>query len=357
MTDTACVLAGDVGGTNLRVAAVASDGTILHRLSVETPQSGVAADIERAIVTAAQSCIEAVSDTCRPTGFGLALAALVNYRESLIISSPNLPELNSHPLAANISRELGIKVVLENDATAAAIGEHWLGASADADHSIFITLGTGVGGGLILNGKAFRGADGTAGEVGHICVEPEGVECGCGSHGCLEQYASATAIIRMAQERGLAADTSTAAAVYAAAKADNTTAIGIFDDMGRYLGLGLASLVNVLNPELIVIGGGVARAWDLFIDSLRNEIVARAFSHPGSRVRLIRASLGDSAGILGAAQSCLRRRSVACNNASLCYILSLSCNAWDVLGGFRAHFLFWLLKRCKTAPSSRELTR
>ena len=303
MTDTAWVLAGDVGGTNLRVAAVAGDGAILHRLSVETPQSGVAADIENAIVSAARSCSEAVPNDSPPTGFGLALAALVNYRESLIISSPNLPELNSHPLAVNVSDKLGIKVVLENDATAAAIGEHWLGASADADHSIFITLGTGVGGGLILNGDAFRGADGTAGEIGHICVEPEGVQCGCGSHGCLEQYASATAIIRMAKERGLVADHSlTAASVYAAGKSGDTTAIGIFRDVGRYLGLGLAGLVNVLNPELIVIGGGVAKGWDLFIDPLRSELAARAFSHPGNRVRLMRASLGDSAGIFGAAR-------------------------------------------------------
>ena len=303
MTDTACVLAGDVGGTNLRVAAVASDGSILHRLSVDTPQSGVAADVENAIVAAASSCVEAVSAKCRPTGFGLALAALVNYREGLIFSSPNIPELNSHPLAANISSRIGMKVVLENDATAAAIGEHWLGASVEADHSVFITLGTGVGGGLILNGCAFRGADGTAGEVGHICVEPDGVQCGCGSHGCLEQYASATAILRMAEERGLPSDAScTSAAVYSAAKAGNSTAVGIFRDMGRYLGLGLASLVNVLNPELIVIGGGVAHSWDLFIDSLRTEITARAFHHPANRVRLIRASLGDSAGILGAAR-------------------------------------------------------
>jgi glucokinase len=303
MTDTACVLAGDVGGTNLRVAAVAGDGTILHRLSVDTPQTGDASDIEHAIVAAARSCIGAVSGNCRPKGFGLALAALVNYRESLILSSPNLPELNSHPLAANISRQLGINVVLENDATAAAIGEHWLGASANAEHSIFITLGTGVGGGLILNGDVFRGADGTAGEVGHICVEPDGIQCGCGSHGCLEQYASATAIIRMAKERGLVLDAPvTSVGVYASAKSDDTTAIGIFKDMGRYLGLGLASLVNVLNPELIVVGGGVARGWDLFIHSVNAEIAARAFEHPGRRVRLIQASLGDSAGILGAAR-------------------------------------------------------
>ena len=303
MTDTTCVLAGDVGGTNLRVAAVASDGSILHRYSVDTPQTGVAADIEGAIVVAARSCIDAVSGKCRPTGFGLALAALVNYRESSILSSPNLPELNSYPLAANLSSQLGLTVVLENDATAAAIGENWLGASADAQHSIFITLGTGVGGGLILNGEVFRGADGTAGEVGHICVEPDGIQCGCGSHGCLEQYTSATAILRMAKERGLPCDAVlTAADVYAVAKAGDATAIGIFNDMGCYLGLGLASLVNVLNPELIVIGGGVARGWDLFIDPVRAEITARAFKHPGQRVQLIQASLGGSAGILGAAR-------------------------------------------------------
>ncbi|HKP71030.1 MAG TPA: ROK family protein [Pyrinomonadaceae bacterium] len=305
MTETSCVLAGDVGGTNLRVAVVANDGSILHRLSVDTPQTGDISDIEHAIHTAALSCIEAVSDKCRPVAFGLALAALVNYRESLILSSPNLPELNSHPLAANLSSSLGLKVVLENDAMAAAIGEHWLGASAEAEHSIFITLGTGVGGGLILNGEPFRGADGTAGEVGHICVEPDGVQCGCGSHGCLEQYGSATAIIRMAKERGFTLDGDrplTAAGVYGAGKSGDQVAIGIFRDMGRYLGLGLASLVNVLNPELIVIGGGVARGWDLFIHSINTEIATRAFKHPGRRVRLIQASLGDSAGILGAAR-------------------------------------------------------
>lgn len=302
MTDTRCVLAGDVGGTNLRVAAVANDGTVITRHSVETPQSGLPGDIESAIIEAGRSCINDLTPGQRPIGFGLALAALVNFREGTIFSSPNLPELNSHPLAANISKALDTRVTLENDATAAAIGEHWLGSSANVDNSIFITLGTGVGGGLVLNGAPYRGADGTAGEVGHICVEPEGVDCGCGSRGCLEQYASATAITRMAGERGVGTSSTTSEQVYHMAKSGDRRALGIFRDMGTYLGLGLASLVNVLNPELIVVGGGVAKGWDLFIDAVRTEITARAFKHPGERVRLIRASLGESAGILGAAR-------------------------------------------------------
>jgi glucokinase len=238
------------------------------------------------------------------------MAALVNPREGRILSSPNLYELDEQPLAETLSRELSVKVVIENDATAAAIGEHWQGSSKSVENSIFVTLGTGIGGGLILDGRPFRGADGTAGEIGHICVEPEGWECGCGSRGCVEQYASATAIVRTAGELLTRNSSSSLASlpkltskdVYSAAMAGDQVGLETYRLMGRKLGLALSDLVDILNPELIVIGGGVAAGWDAFIGHVEAEIKTRAFKHPAETVQLVRASLGNSAGILGAAR-------------------------------------------------------
>ncbi|MEO8042427.1 MAG: ROK family protein [Acidobacteriota bacterium] len=304
------VLAGDVGGTNLRMAAVSSDGSMLCQVSEPTPKTGAADDVIDAISRVAESCIAESRIDGRPAAFGLALAALVSVCEGRALSSPNLPELNGLFLAAKLSERLNLPVVLENDATAAAIGEHWLGSSKGVESSVFVTLGTGVGGGLILDGRVYRGVDGTAGEIGHICVEPDGVRCGCGSHGCVEQYSSATAIVRMAREQleqGLASrlkvdEAFTSKDVYDAAAKGDAVSLETFRQMGRYLGIVLAGLVNVLNPELIVIGGGAAAGWDFFIEHLRSELLARAFRHPATRVRIVRASLGETAGILGAAR-------------------------------------------------------
>ncbi len=314
MGEQAYVLAGDVGGTNLRVAAVAGDGTILHQVSNPTPDSGTAADIISAIVRAARDCTDVAGLSGPPAAFGLAIAALVDSVRGQIFSSPNLPQLNKLALADDLAADLNLKVFIENDATAAAIGEDWLGAARDAAHSICVTLGTGVGGGLILDGRPYRGADGTAGEIGHICVEPDGVECGCGSRGCVEQYASATAIVRIARDMisdspesqlGRKAEL-TAKAVSDAAAVGDPVALQTFAVMGRYLGIALADLVDVLNPEVIVIGGGAAAAWPFFIDHVRAEVRSRAFPTPADRVELVRAALGDSAGILGAARVALR---------------------------------------------------
>jgi glucokinase len=298
------VLAGDVGGTNLRVAAVDFEGSILHLSETATPRDGLATDILAAIVRGAEVCVQASASP--PLSFGLAVPALINSTFGRILSSPNLPQLNGLDLADRVGERLQLKVVIENDATAAAIGEHWLGSSKAVGNSVFVTLGTGVGGGLILNGKPFRGTDGTAGEIGHICVEPDGVSCGCGSRGCVEQYASARAIARTATELARAAGTArnyqTSKDVFDAATEGDAVAIDAFRSMGRYLGIALADLVNVLNPELIAIGGGAAGAWDYFIEHVRSEIRDRAFPHPADSVRLVRASLGESAGILGAAR-------------------------------------------------------
>lgn len=304
------VLAVDLGGTNLRMAAVDREGNILYRTKHSTPKSERAEDIVSAVTEAAIECLEAVKKEGWIKAFGAALPATLNAPDGVILKAPNLPSLDSFRFSATVSDELNLPVVLENDANAAAIGENWLGAAIDAQNAICVTLGTGVGGGIIINGKIVRGADGTAGEIGHICVEPLGEPCGCGSRGCVEQYSSATAIVRLTRElenqypKSCLQNKSrlTSLDVYEAGKVGDELALEVFRKMGFYLGIALADLINVLNPEIIVIGGGAAAGWDLFINHVQDQINKRAFEEPAKRAKLVRAKLGDDAGILGAAK-------------------------------------------------------
>jgi glucokinase len=303
------VLAADLGGTNLRMAAVSSGGEIIFRNRTGTPSSGRQADIISTILEAIEECREGLGGEHEFAAFGAAVPAIVNSTDGLILRSPNLPELNGLSFASHFAKELSIPVVLENDANAAAVGENWKGASKGVGNSIHVTLGTGVGGGLIIDGKLHRGIDGTAGEIGHIAVVPDGHACGCGSVGCVEQYASATAIVRMARELMPSYSDSVLHSrtdispldVYDAGMDGDQLSLEVFRLVGTYLGIALGGLVNVLNPEAIVIGGGVSAGWELFIEHLQAEISRRAFQHPAERVRLMRSELGDDAGILGAA--------------------------------------------------------
>lgn len=304
------VLACDMGGTNLRIAAVDAGGRLLCRAEAETPRHSDASRIVDAVVSLASECRSIVGGDREIRGLGLVVPAIIHSNEGKIFSSPNLPELNGFYLSAALTEKLGLEVTLENDATAAAIGEHWLGASRGFDCSICVTLGTGVGGGIILNGEALRGPDGTAGEIGHICVEPFGVLCGCGSFGCLEQYSSASAITRMAKELKPQFPESElneesafdALTVFERGISGDPLCVEVFRLAGLYLGIALSGLINVLNPEVIVIGGGAAGGWELFIEHVRTEIRKRAFQQPAERVKIIRAALGDDAGIIGAAR-------------------------------------------------------
>ena len=306
MNDT--VIAADLGGTNLRMAVVDREGSLLYRSTRQTRGVADSEVLVEDIVEAARECLAAVTGSV--AAMGIAVPATIDFAAGIPKSSPNIPALNGLDIPRILSERLGVKTVLDNDGTAAAVGEHWLGATQNTGNSICVTLGTGVGGGLILDGKPYRGIDGTAGEIGHIGVEKDGHPCGCGSRGCLEQYSSATAIVRIAGELGSKYPDSclagkkgfSATDLYEAGTASDGLALEVFSIMGSYLGMALADLVNVLNPETIVIGGGVAGAWDLFIGPLSDEILRRSFPEPAERVKLIRAKLGDDAGILGVAR-------------------------------------------------------
>ncbi len=307
------VLAGDLGGTNLRIAAVDADGNILSRAQAVTPRHNDGSQIAKETIRLAESCRSEVGE--EPLAFGYAVPAIMSSAEGRIFSSPNLPELNGFDLRKPLSENLGIHVALENDANAAAIGENWLGSLRGHKDSICLTLGTGVGGGVIIDGKLLRGPDGTAGEIGHICVEPLGPPCGCGSNGCLEQFSSATAIVRIALELSsefpgsnwVKAESLDASVVYLKGVEGDPLSREVFRKMGYYLGIALAGLINVLNPEAIVIGGGAAKGWELFIEATKGEIRKRAFREPAERARIFRASLGNDSGLIGAASLALDR--------------------------------------------------
>lgn len=302
------VLACDLGGTNLRMAAIDRRGKILYRTKRNTPKTERAEEILLAIAESANECRKKVEGEV--LGVAIAAPATVNAEKGVILKAPNVPALDGFRIVAALEEELSVEAILENDANAAGVGENWVGASKGFENSICVTLGTGVGGGIIIDGKVLHGIDGTAGEIGHIGVEPFGAPCGCGSRGCLEQYSSATAIVRQTQEL-LAQYPKSALAgvmpltskdVYEAGQKGNELALEVFRRQGFYLGIALASLINVLNPEIIVIGGGAAAGWDLFMPHLLEQVEYRAWREPRIRAKFEKAVLGDDAGIMGAAK-------------------------------------------------------
>ena len=309
------VFAADLGGTHLRAATIDEKGRIHFRLKRNTPQAETPDEVVRALVLAVRECEE----HCAAAGKGIRAVSVVvpgsiNARAGIVVKAPNLPCLDGFNLTAALTEELKRPAILENDANAAAIGEMWQGAGRDRRTIVCVTLGTGVGGGIILDGKLWRGVNDSAAEVGHMCVDPfGGVACRCGSRGCLEVYASATAIVRMTREARPrypdsvlpASENLTSETIYRAGIKGDELALEVFRRMGVYLGIGLANLINILNPEMIVIGGGVVNGWDLFARHMNHEVAERAFPLPAAEVKIVPAECGDDAGLLGAARLAL----------------------------------------------------
>ena len=310
------VFAADLGGTHLRAATVDETGSIHFRVKHDTPRAESAAEIVQSLVAAARECLEQTTakehgKPCSIKAVSVAVPGTVNVREGIVVTVPNLRQLDGYRLTEALTAALHCPAILENDANAAAMGEMWRGAARGHSTIVCVTLGTGVGGGIILDGELWRGVDGAAAEIGHMGVDPfGGVACGCGSRGCLEVYASATAIVRMTREASprypdsslRIGENLTAETVYAAGVAGDELALEVFRRMGVYLGIGLANLINIINPEMIVIGGGVANGWNLFEKHMHQQIAERAFPLLAARVKIVRAECGDDAGLLGAAK-------------------------------------------------------
>jgi glucokinase len=307
------VCAVDLGGTNLRAATIDRDGEIHDRARSPTPRTNDASEIVSAIASVVNDCFnQAALRKSRVNTVSVVVPGSVHADTGLVVNAPNVPAIVDFGLSEALADKLQRSVLIENDANAAAVGEMWRGAAVGCQTIVCFTLGTGVGSGVILNGELWRGIDGTGGEIGHTSVDPfGGVPCKCGSFGCLEVYASATAIVRIAREllpaypqstlHTIAALDLSAKEIAAAAHRHDDCALAVFEKMATRLGVGIANVVNALNPEAIVIAGGVAAAFDLFAPRAREEMMKRAFPVPAKRCQIQKAECGDDAGLLGAA--------------------------------------------------------
>jgi glucokinase len=297
----------DVGGTKIAALRLASDGSVETAAVFPTP----ATDQEAALPAIEAAAAAVIDDDVAAIGIGMA--GLVDVRTGVLLMTPNLTWRNL-PLADPVRATFGVPVTVDNDATAAAWAESRLGASHGYERSLFVGVGTGIGGGIVAGGRIVRGAHGLAGEIGHVIVEPSGPLCGCGNRGCWEQVGSGLAIARAgaraiedhpkgAIARLAAGDPRrvTGELVTEAARAGDDVALGIFAEVGRRLGEGVAGLVNILDPEIVVIGGGASEAGEVLLAPLRAAFVA---SVEGADVRphvpIVRASLGNDAGAIGA---------------------------------------------------------
>src|SRR5215470_15073986 len=313
----------DLGGTNLRVAVVDSTGKLLEKLTTGTEVARGRDRVINEMCNDIQLLTKKFAGTGQLCGIGVGVPGIIDIRSGFLHQAPNLPGWAGYPVRDEIERRLGTRVILENDANAAAMGEKWLGAGTTVENLAMLTLGTGVGGGLILDGRIWHGMTGMAGELGHFSVQPDGTGCGCGSRGCVEQYASATAIVRMAREASLRSPELTRALrdnpefsakiVHQLALQGDEQARHIFRRVGWALGIVVAGLINALNLPMFVIGGGVASAWDAFAPAMFEEIEERSFVYrataPGNtgklerqRTIVTRALLGSDAGLFGAAR-------------------------------------------------------
>jgi glucokinase len=326
----------DLGGTNLRIAAVSQQGELMEKVTLGTRVALGKDHVIHEMCDAIRVLAVKYRNVGTLQGIGVGVPGIIDMKTGMLRESPNLPGWAGSPVQAEIEQRLGTRVILENDANVAALGEKWLGAAKHVDDMIMLTLGTGVGGGIVLEGRIWHGMTGMAGEFGHMTVEPEGPQCGCGNRGCVEQYASATAVVRMAEEAiasgrapGLARAASSdpefnAKAVYNLAIQGDEEARKIFGRLGRALGICIANLVNAFNLPMYVVGGGVASAWEAFspfvFEELRQRSLIYAATAPraplsdgqgasgqvdsegSTRTIVTRALLGSDAGLYGAAE-------------------------------------------------------
>ena len=297
----------DFGGTSIK-SAVVRGGAIVQRGTLIDPQAfASSADLIDELVRLIESLRAEHSDVA---GVGIGLPGFVDSAHGIVHELTNVAGWDEVPLCQILHERTGLAAAIENDVNAMTYAEWKHGAARGGKHTLCITLGTGVGSGIILDGKLWRGTDGSAAEIGHTTVDPfGGPQCKCGNFGCLEMYASATAMVRMTRESlerfpgsSLHGQCLSAKTIYDAGKAGDELAIEVFRNVGDYLGVALSNLINLLGPEVIVIGGGAANGWCLFEESMRKQIDSRAFPWLSRSVKIKPAECGDNAGLLGAAQ-------------------------------------------------------
>ncbi len=330
MTDSLKYVVGvDLGGTNLVVGAMPSDGS--RELGVHTlpTRADLGAD---AVVNRICEMIETtIATVMRETGavraqiagVGIGSPGPLDREKGLVIVTPNLG-WKDFPLRDRVGDQVHLPATLDNDANCATLGEWWLGSARGGRNVVGFTLGTGIGGGLIVDGRLYHGASDVAGEIGHMTIEANGRRCGCGNYGCLEAYASGPAIAMRAREALSNGEPSTlralcggdllkltAATVYRASETGDTVASDVVRETARFLAIGVANILNVFNPDVVVLAGGVAKAGDSLFVPLRAEVRRRAFKPAVDACRIVPGALDGSAGMVGAVAAFLAEHPVA----------------------------------------------
>lgn len=319
MTDESYIAGVDLGGTTINAAVVSADGErVLGMHTAPTnAERGPKYVVDKIIGMVRESMRvaghEGGFDEKEIVGIGIGSPGPLDRKTGTVIETPNLGWRN-FPLRDLVANAIGLPAELDNDANAATIGEWWVGAGKNVETMVGVTLGTGIGGGIVLGGKVFHGASDVAGEIGHMSIDSTGRKCKCGNYGCLEAYASGPAIAARAIEGLQSGEQSvlpelvdgdvsriTAETVYEGIVAGDAYAREVMRDTAKFLGSGVANLINVLNPEMIVISGGVTRAGDHLLEPLRNEVKRRAFRNAFEACRIVTSELGSMAGVIGAA--------------------------------------------------------
>ena len=305
----------DLGGTNIKCGVVDGSGRPLCRVSVPTVADAGPEDVAERMCEAARQAVKTSGATWRRVpAVGIGSPGTMDIPAGVVLDPPNLPGWRDVPLRDMIGQRLGVAAHLENDANAAAYGEFWVGAGKGVGSLVMFTLGTGIGGGIVVDHKLVDGAHSCSAEVGHHCIQMDGGRpCACGRVGCLEAYASATAVVKRTLEaldggarsklntlrrRG---EPITGKAVFDAASAGDRLGKRIVDETARYLAIGAVNLIHIINPEMVVYTGGMTAAGRPFLDAIRTYVRELAFDVPAAKTRVVYAKLGDDAGFIGAA--------------------------------------------------------
>ncbi len=290
----------DVGGTHIKSAVVNEKGALLHHASLPTQSHKSSELILKNILKSFTYHKKwAEKKKFHIMGVGLGIPGIVSLK-GMVHRSPHFPAWIDYPIRDELAKKIAFPILVDNDANMAALGEGWKGAAQKSKHFVLLTLGTGIGGGIVINRKIFRGDSGFAGEIGHLILHKDGYACTCGGQGCLELYASAVGIQKVSPFE--------AKKLYKLALRGNKKAKKILDAMGENLGAGIASLVNVLDIETILIGGGLSGAWTMFMKGLHRGIRKHTYPTLVNRVKVQRAKLGNQAGVIGGARAILEEQ-------------------------------------------------
>jgi glucokinase len=301
------VLGLDIGGTKIAAGVVGADGAVRgFVVAPSEPERGPEDGLDRLFELGRRALEQSGVAAEELEGVGIGCGGPLDATQGVLIAPLHLPGWSDVPIAARAASVFDRPAVLENDATAAAAGEHRYGAGRGSRNMVYLTISTGIGGGVVIDGRLFRGSTGNGGELGHVTVDWRGRECrGCGRRGCLEAYASGTSIAERAAEAGLRG--ATAEAVAAAALDGDAVAARVWDETCEALACGIVSIANLFDPELVVIGGGVSRQGENLLGPVRELVQAQVIGPPGRTVGVVQAELGDTVGVVGAAMVAYER--------------------------------------------------